>query len=160
MGISNIVWLGEKYILAFAIETENSNEDISFFISKISWNRISREISDYQSFQDERLNFSIYDIDFKPAASRVSANIDLNSLEFSLENLSPYSYYEVPLNILLFDGNELKGINRYIINNFYSGETRQLDLSWSADLRDARRAFIVPELNIFNESIFLKYRGN
>ncbi|MBN2854119.1 hypothetical protein JXK06_01120 [Patescibacteria group bacterium] len=159
-GNSFILPSSEKYILAFAVETENSNEDISFFVSKISWKRISREISDYQSFQDERLNFSIYDIDFKPAASKVSANIDLNNLEFSLENLSPYSYYEVPLNILLFNGNELKGINRHIINNFYSGETRQLNLSWSADLRDARRAFIVPELNIFDESIFLKYRGN
>ena len=150
----------EKYILAFGAEAVAAEGNLSFFISKISWNRISREILDYQSFYDERLNFGIYDINFKPSASRVSTNIDLNSLEFSLENLSPYSYYEVPLNILLFDGNELKGINRHIINDFYTGETRRVNLSWTSDLRSARRALIVPELNIFNDSIFLKYRGN
>ena len=84
----------------------------------------------------------------------------LNSLEFSFENVSPYSYYEVPLNILLFDGDKLKGVNRYIINDFYTGETRRVNLTWTSDLREAKRTLILPEINIFEEDSFLKYRGN
>lgn len=150
----------EKYILDFGIETSSIEGNFSFSISKIAWKRVSREIVDYQNFQDERLNFEIYNINFKPSASVVSANIDLNSLAFSFENASSYSYYEVPLNILLFDGDELKGINRYIINNFYTGEMRRVNLTWASDLRQAKRTLILPELNIFDENIFLKYRGN
>lgn len=159
-GQSFILPNSEKYILAFGVETLSGGEDFSFSISRISWQRVSREIIDYQSFHNEHLNFNIHDINFKPSTSRSSANIDLNSLEFSFENLSPYSYYEVPLNILFFDGENLKGVNRHVINNFYTGETRQISLTWTSDLREVTRTLILPEINIFNEEVFLKYRGN
>jgi len=159
-GQSFILPNSEKYILDFGVGASSAEGNFSFSISKISWRRVSREILDYQSFHDERLNFDIYNINFKPSTSLVSANIDLNSLAFSFKNASPYSYYEVPLNILLFDGDELKGINRYIINNFYTGETRRVNLTWASDLRRAKRTLILPELNIFDENIFLKYSGN
>ena len=159
-GQSFILPNSEKYILAFEVESLSGGENISFSASRVSWQRVSREIVNYQSFHDERLNFNIHDINFKPAASRVSANVDLNSLEFSFENVSPYSYYEVPLNILFLDGDQLKGINRYIINNFYTGETRRVNLTWTSDLREAKRTLILPEINIFEEGVFLKYRGN
>lgn len=150
----------EKYILDFGEEALAGKENFSFSISKISWQRISREITDYQSFYDEHLNFELANINFKPSTSRVSANIDLNSLEFSFKNSSSYSYYEVPLNIMFFNGDELKGINRYIVNDFYTGETRQINLTWAGDLREAKRVLIMPDLNILEENIFLKYRGN
>ncbi len=150
----------EKYILAFGVETLSGGENFSFSVSEISWQRIPREIINYQSFHDERLNFDIHDINFKPATSRASVNIDLNSLEFSFENVSPYSYYAVPLNILLLNGDELKGVNRFIINDFYTGETRRVNLTWTSDLRETKRTLILPEINIFEEDVFLKYRGN
>ena len=150
----------EKYILAFDIDSLVASGEFSFVISKISWNRISRDISDYSNFYQERFNLSISDINFSSAiVPGVNLN-NLNNLEFYIQNNSAYSYYEVPLNILVFNGEDLRGVNKYIVNNFYSGENKRINLSWSANLGGAQRVLIVPAINIFDNNVFLRYRGN
>ena len=150
----------EKYILSFDIDSLVASGDFSFVISKISWNRISRDITNYNSFYQDRFNLLVSDINFSSAiVPGVNLN-NLNNLEFYIQNNSAYSYYEVPLNILVFNGEDLRGINKYIINNFYSGENKRINLSWSANLGGAQRVLILPAINIFDNSVFLRYRGN
>lgn len=155
-----ILPLEEKHVLAFAIDPLITAGDFSFVISKISWNRVSRDITNYSNFYQERFNLLISDINFSSAIFSGVKLSNLNNLEFYIKNNSAYSYYELPLNILIYNGEELKGVNKYVINNFYSGENKRINLSWSADLDGAKRVVIVPAINVFDNSVFLKYRGN
>jgi hypothetical protein len=150
----------EKYILALGLSPLSSESNISLSLSDIVWSHLdSKEIPDYNAYVLARLNFPVYDLTFLPAASAISDNIDLNYLEFSIKNNSPYNYYELPLNILIFRGEELAGVNRYVLNNFLSNETRLVKLSWTGDLRGAKKTLIVPVANILDEAVFLKYQG-
>ena len=150
----------EKYVIDFKTDALLGEGAYQFDLVSVSWNRIAREIIDYNYFYNERLNFVVSDLNFSPSSARISANIDLNSLDFNIENRTAYSYYEVPLNILIFSGNSLAGVNRNVINNFITGESRSINLSWSADLRSANRVVVLPSINLFDQNVYLRYRGN
>lgn len=149
----------EKYVLSLGVNRKFS--ETSFLLKKITWKRLdTKNIPDFSSFKSSRLNFQITDLSFSPAASGISGNIDLNWLEFSVLNNTAYSYYEAPLDILIFRSGILAGVNRYVLNNFRSGESRPVRMTWSGDLRGAKDVQIVPAIDIFDDSVYLKYQGN
>ena len=64
-----------------------------------------------------------------------------------------------PLNIALFDGDQLVSVNKYILQNFVSGEKRNIKISWPGNYRNIR-AKIIPDINILDNSVYLKYQGS
>jgi hypothetical protein len=82
-----------KILTAFNKEINNLQSNVSLEIENVAWQRIdNREIPNWQQYLNERLNFSLRDIN-------LNTNNDLNNLSFEITNNSAYSYYEVPLNI-------------------------------------------------------------
>lgn len=150
----------EKYILSLGLNSLAGGAPLGFSINNISWRRLdTKNIPDFSIYSHERLNFIISDLAFSPAAAGISDVIDLNSLKFSISNETPYSYYEVPLVILIYRNEELSGVNRYVLNNFWSGDKKDINLAWSGDLRGSRRVEIIPDLNIFDSQVFTPYKG-
>lgn len=159
-GTSFILPGQKKHIIAFANDAYLGEGDYQFSVSKISWNRISREILDYPAYHKERLDFLIDDLSFKAAAGSLSSNIDLNALEFSVINNTAFSYHQVPLNILIYSEQKLIGVNRQVLEKFRTAQERKVNLNWPGDLRGANRVEVIPVIDIFNESVFLKYQGS
>ena len=151
----------EKYLLILGRDLSSGQDGVRFTLNSISWRRVdARKIASWSEFMSERLNFTIENLKFSAAdQSAWSDKIGLNGLEFSVNNLSPYGYYEAPFNILLFSGNELVGVNRHLLINYMAGETRKVNLIWPGNLRSVSRVEIVADLNILDDSIFLKYQG-
>jgi hypothetical protein len=148
----------EKLLMAFNKEIDNLNTNVSLEISEIAWRRIdNREIPNWNQFLSERLNFSLRDVNLLASGDHDSS---LNDLSFVITNLSPYSYYEVPLNISFYRSENLVGIHRYIITNFMSGEDKIIHLNWVSNLSGVTQTEIQPEINILDESVYLKYQGN
>ncbi len=160
-GSSFILPKSEKYILALNQKLENGTDAVSLKISDIFWSRINkRTIPDWSEFYFNHLNFLVENIEFSGnSSSGLSEEVGLSSLEFNISNLTSYSYYEVPLNILLFSNNGLVGVHRYLLDNFISGENRKIRLSWPADLEAVSRVEIVSDLNMLNPDVFKKYEG-
>jgi len=151
----------EKYILALARDLNGTTAGVSFTISRVAWRRVDmRQIPDWNQFLSDRLNFAVSDIALSLAsASGSAASSGLNTLFFNIKNQTAYAYYEAPLNILLFSGSELVGVNRYSLNNFLAGDSRTVSLSWVGNLRGANRAEIKPAINIMDDNVYLKYQG-
>jgi hypothetical protein len=151
----------EKYILALGREFNGVQSEIVFKLTEISYRRIdSHKIPDWENFYFDRLNFSVAGLDFTPASKANPAEkIGLNTLEFTIKNQTSYSYYEAPLNIFLFNGSELVGVNRYSLLNFLAGEERTVRISWPGNLSAVNRAEVRPDVNIMEESVYLKYQG-
>lgn len=148
----------EKSLTAFGANLSGEGDSFSFNVSKISWTRISKEIIDYPSYYNERMNILVSDISFKPQGGSVSATS--NSLEFTISNNTAFSYHDVPLNILIFSNTGLISINKYIAQNLYSGESRDVSLKWSGNLSSAKKVEIMADVDILNDGVFIKYGAN
>lgn len=151
----------EKYILALGQTLNEGQSQIIFKITSIRWERIDMHtIPDWPAYLNNRLNLSFENIRFSPPSeSGLSEKINLNSLDFQALNNGSFSYYEIPLNILIFNGSELVAVNRYSLKNFLAGEKKIVSLSWPGNFRNVTKIEIRPELNILEEAVFLKYQG-
>ncbi|HZJ41683.1 MAG TPA: hypothetical protein VFD51_01545 [Patescibacteria group bacterium] len=138
------------------IDTSN----LSFKIEDIFWSRINRrEIADWQSYFNERINFIFSDVTFFNAVkSGLSENMKLNSLEFTFFNDSAYSYYQIDFDVLFYAGSNLVGVQKYLGENVKTGETRPVKLSWPGDLSSVSQVKIVPRVNLMSDSVYLKYQ--
>lgn len=151
----------EKYILGLGQDLVGSQNEAAFTITDIFWRRIdSRRIPMWDDFAESRLNFAVFNLNFSSTeSSGLSEKIGLNTLEFTIKNQTAYSYYEAPLNITLFSGSELVGVNRYLLNNFLAGDERQIRISWPGNLRAVNRTEVKPDINIMDDGAYLKYQG-
>jgi hypothetical protein len=150
-----------KYVLALGQTLSDEQTGVAFKITDIAWQRIdAHQIPNWGDFFLSRLNFSIADLNFLSATnSGLSKKVNLNTLEFTIKNETSYGYYKAPLNILFYSGSELVGVNRYFLYDFLSGEERPIKISWPGDLNAVNRTEVVPDINIIDEGVYLKYQG-
>lgn len=158
-GQSYIMPSEEKYILAFGQVLGGGSSNITFNISEISWQRIdAHQIPNWNDYAASRLNFLVANLKLTPAQiSSLSQKIGLNILEFSIKNKTPYSYYKIPLNLLFFSGENLVGVNRYFLENFLTGETRDVKIVWTGSLSNVDQTRIQPDINLLDSSVYLPY---
>jgi len=152
---------GEKHVLALNKDLDSSTRQVQFKITKASWQRVNaHDIPDWEKFENEMINFNIENINFDSASeSGLSEKLSLNALEFVINNNSAYGYYEVPLNVLLFNGLELVGVNTYLAGDFGAGERKNIRMTWPGNLPIVSRVEIIPNINILDNSVYSKYLG-
>jgi len=149
----------DKYLVDLAIDLENRPNDLKLNITKKNWERVSvRTYPDWEKYYSERMNFSISDIKFeiiKPADLNLKST---NNLSFKIFNNSPYNFWEVPLDIVMFYRGNIVGVNKYSISEFMSLESKSVDLSWSNSLSQVDDTKIIPNLNILQEENYIRYK--
>ncbi len=151
----------EKQIMLLGSKITTS-AGLSFKIEDIFWNRINRRvIPDWPAFLAERTDFIISDVQFLNASkSGLSELVKFNTLEFSIYNHSAYNYFEAPLEILLYSGGQLIGVERHLINNFMAGEAREIKISWPGDIGNVDDIKITPRIHVIQDDVYLKYGSN
>ena len=136
----------EKYLLSLAQEKKGGN--YRFVIKETRWNKIDvRKYPDWQTFYKKSTNFLITEKSITSAAGS-------NSLSFVIENKSPYSYWEVPLNIILTSGGTPIGVNRFVLTDLKSLEKRPINISWQNGNLSGAQIVIIPDINILDSSVF------
>jgi len=159
---SNFILPGEKkYILALGQEFTRSPTGVVFYTDNITWQRINlHKYPDWEKFRGEHLNIGISDIKFTPAkATILTEKLNLNSLQFVAVNNTAYNYWEVDLVILLFRQSKVIAVNKYVLNNFMSGQTREIEVTWPGRLGRVDNTVITPEINITRDDIYIKFEG-
>ncbi|MFA4941808.1 MAG: hypothetical protein WC582_04440 [Patescibacteria group bacterium] len=158
----NFIFPGEtKSLIALAKNFNYLPREASLTITELFWQKINaREISDWNNYSNEHLDFIFDDIVFKPAAaSGLSEKLNFNSLNFSATNKTAFNYWEVPLDIFFYNGNSLIGVNQYVLPEFMSKDKRDIKISWPGNLSGVNSVKIIPNLNIFKDNIYIKYEG-
>lgn len=150
----------QRYALALGVELPG-NGPLSFRIEDIFWNRINRrQIPNWETFYNERVIFSFENVYlFPPSRSGLSENLRLSSLEFIANNESPYGYYNISFEILLYSGNKLVGIEKHFAKDFLAGEKRLIKMSWPGDTEGVNQVEIRPVINLMKEDNYLRYQG-
>ena len=148
---------GSKHLLSLGHEGFGSGADINFEFSDISWGRVTaHDYPDWETYLAEHLNIEISDEKFIPAASTIlTESLSLNEVSFTAKNLSAYNYYDVNFIILLSDNTRIISANQYFLENFLSGESRDIILTWPGRLGRVRQIDIIPEVNITDEQVYI-----
>ncbi len=148
-----------KYILALSKEFDRKPVGTSFTIKNIFWKRINlHQIPDWEEFKNSRLNINTSNVVFtNAAASELSEKLNLNTLNFVITNNTAFSYWEMPLTILLWGGNKIAGINEYAIKEFISNDEREIKITWPGVITDIKEIKITPNINIMDENVYLNF---
>jgi hypothetical protein len=151
----------DKYILALAQDLPAGSSNVTFTISNMFWSRVNaHKIPNWSDYLTSHLTLPVTDINYTVNSGIGTSSVTtFSSLQFNLTNQTAYNYYSVPVNILLFNGSDLVGVNRYSINNLMSNEKRAVNLNWPGGLSGVSQAVIQPDVNIIDDSVYLKYSG-
>lgn len=160
--LSGFILPGEtKYLLSLGNELEYRPASSQLKIDGLKWVTIDRhEISDWKDYSERHLDIAISDTKFTPAGqSGLSDKISLNSLEFNTLNNTVFNYWNVDFIILLFGGSNIVGVNKYSLNEFMSGQTRQASMNLPGELSHVSKIEVFPEINILQDDIYIRYDG-
>lgn len=160
---SNFILPGEeKPFLITALEAEMNTLNIKFEAEEINWRRVSRhKYPDWEQFVKEHLNFSIEEIEFTPADKTIiTEKISLNTLAFKISNNSAYNYRNVNLDIVLYNqSNNIVIIETYTVNNFMSGESRNINITIPGNYSKIKDISILPNVDITKDDIYIEFKG-
>lgn len=144
----------EKYIMAFNIETASA-ASARLEVSNIKWKRILiKEIPNIEEYIIDRTAFEVADIE-----QISSARTNFTKTVFNLTNNTAYNYWEVELNILLYQQSRLVGINNIVAKQLMSGEQRQIEVGWAGSLPAVNKVVVDPQVDIFDPDSYMEFAG-
>jgi hypothetical protein len=105
-----------------------------------------------QAVYDTRLDIRAENPVFVPADPL--ATTPTSRADFTLANRTAFGYYDIDLLILLYRGDTVVGVNAMRVNRLAAGERRAMQLFWYQPLPQVTRVEIVPDVNIYDESVY------
>jgi len=154
-GSSFILPKESKEVVVINSSLDVSGSQIKFELNNLRWQKLSAgEIPNWDDFKANHLRFNVTE----PTFSSYSNNISY--LEFDISNASPYGYFEVPLNIIISQGEEIVAVNRYLLKDFSSQDKKSVRLSWPEAANISGTIKVIPDLNIINQAVYKPYGSN
>lgn len=152
----------KKDFLLLGQNFSNAPSRVKMNILEERWHRIDKHIfPDWQKFAANHLNVHVKEVNFLPAKETVlTEKVDLNSLKFTVLNDSAYNYWDVGFIIVLYNGNRVVAVDKYILSEFMSDQTRSVDITWPGNFGKVTDISIVPELNITRDDIYIQFEGD
>ena len=150
-----------KYFYLLGEELKQEPSGVEFKIDDVKWSRISSaDYPDWNKFYADHTRIEISDAEFvSESLSELTEKVDLNLLRFKVKNNTAYSYWEVTLGVRLMNRNTIIGAEKIVLNSLTAGETRDIEMTWPGKLSKVSEILIVPEVNIIDESVYIKPGG-
>lgn len=144
-----------KYLYSLAVKSE-SKPQAALEVANVMMRRVDNHVilPDYRTWASARLNFLIDDIKF--IGPEKDSPIPVSRASFTIKNDTAFGYVSVPFFVTLLSGNRVVGVNRVVISRLRAGETRQVEASWFNDLPNVTRVEVKPEVNLFDDRVYLK----
>lgn len=134
------------------MEFAQSNSDTSLQITDLKW----RRIGNYQAIKSAMDAFDVSNAKLTASASKDQPSV----LTFDLANLSPYSYWSVDAQVMLYNAGVLVGISHLPVNQFMAGQTRQVSLFWNYPLPSGVDYVITPVTNFLDSDNIMPVAKN
>ncbi len=150
----------EKYLLSIDNKLNFIPRRAKLKLINIDWQRIDpHKYPRWNEFYKSHTNFIIKDKEFIPAQlSKLTEKIPINTLKFAIINNTAYNYWNLDLNIVLFSRSKIVGLNKYQVNEFRSGENRDIEISWPGRLGRVDKIEIFPSVNILDPNIYMPFK--
>ncbi len=127
-------------------------------ISNIAWRRVDRHtIPDWSSFVAEHLDLPVTDVLYDPAVALPDGKT-IGKTTFTVTNRTGYGYYDVKMIVAMYRGATVAGVNSAVFPTLRPGETRQGEVTWYEDLGAVSKITVTPEIDITDDSVYLRAR--
>lgn len=141
----------EKYVAIFGQEVTPNTKPV-LKIASVNWWRVHK----FEEFSLPRLKFEISEIEFKSAReSGIRGELPVSTLNFKIKNNSAYSYWQVGISMVLLGAGQVAGANYLALDQFVSGETRDIEMRWYESLPAIVKVEILPEVDILNPDSYM-----
>jgi len=148
----------KKSIVIVGQELSDRPQGLKMVIKNIFWQRLNaHSIPDWNEYKNNHLNLEISDLKYTAPDTRSKA--PFHSLSFTATNFTPYHFAKLPLDVILYNGNLVSGVNMYNLDNFLSGEQREISFSWPAAGERVSKVEVLPDVNILDSQVYLPYQG-
>ena len=134
-------------------ETRPAGPEIE--VSAVRWKRVDQHAvrPDYKTWAQARLDFAIEDVKFAPPSPTDA--ISVSRATFTIANRTAYSYWSAGFFVVLYSGSRIVGVNYVTISELRAGRSTPVDASWFIDLPSVSRVEVIPEVNIFDDRIYI-----
>lgn len=141
-GASYIMPLEDKFIVSLGATLPQRPQRVSVSFGALGWNHLRA---------DRELKLP----NFKVAGEQISASEGVGtSLRFTLENNSPYGFYEVGVVVVLTRSGTPVAVGRQVLSSMASGEHRPVEFTWPQLAGTPDRLTVKPEVNVFDAKTF------
>jgi len=143
----------KRPVAAFGHKSKRYPVGVRFVIDRVFWQSVNpHEIFDVESYIKSRSMFSADNIVFKAPSSE---GIPVPSAKFDLYNESAYSYWLPVFYVQLLNGNQTVGYIFLSIDQFRSGEKKQIDLRYFGDNLTVTDVRLIPVINFFDGQTYM-----
>jgi hypothetical protein len=127
-----------KYLVGLALPANSQLQ-----VDDITWQRIPN----FLSIRDERLKFRLVEQQLIQGALATDPSV----ISFSVANDSAYSYWEVGLQVLMYSGPNIIGVEYIVVDQFKAGTTRTFQLPTTRRLSQNPSLQVVPDVDILDQ---------
>jgi len=162
-GKTTILPGASKYALVLGRELTLRPSEVSFKITAMLWHRVdAHKYGNWNNYRSARLDgIAISDSNVGLAdRNSLSEKVNLNTLDFKVKNNTSYNYNEADFVILLSANNQLTGVYRYVLNDFYSGFEKNVSIVFPGNISMVDKIEIIPDINILDNNVFSKFKGD
>lgn len=149
----------DKYLISLANKIDKRPSNLKLVLRKVSWSRVDfKKYGDWKKYYFDRSNFVISDIKFSSSVSGGLSSVGNSEISFEIKNDTAFNYWELPISVVLFNSNNVIGVNTYVIYEFMSSESRSVHFSWPDSISNVTKTEIIPNLNILDTDNYIQYR--
>lgn len=144
-------------IAQLGVRNDLAPRNARLVVEEVAWHRVNRHaIADTGRWLTEHSAFPV------SAVATTSIVLDKGAVgetSFTVANKTAYSYWEPKFLILLERGGTTVSSSEVTIPQFLSGESRQVSTRWFQTIPTGATVRIVPILNYFDETVYMKPSG-
>ena len=127
-------------------------------IENVNWMRVNpHALKNWRNYATEYMDFNISKKEFiRSQDTNLSDKLSLNELKFTAANNTAYNYHAVDFAIILMNGQEIEGVNKFTADNFRSGMIRDFKFDWPGKFGRITDIYIEPQINIFCRILWIR----
>lgn len=138
----------------FGVAAENTASG-SLDANAIAWQLVKKQdISDIEEYKKAHRNFIVKDAAYTADLTQ-DKKTTINHVTFTITNATPWSYWQVPVLALLYQGNRVAAARQVVFDQFKTGETRRGDSVISDPIGGVSSIEIIPQIDMFDLSAYM-----
>lgn len=142
----------QRQLLSLGVDGVGPGSAVGVEILDVRWMRQQRA----DEFRAQRHTFQVFDptVTTQP----LPGGSDTTVAEFRFRNGSARGFWEVNLAVLLYNGDSLVGVAATRVDQLQPLQDRVVTVRWVEPLPSATRIVVEPEVNVYDESVYLPYQ--
>lgn len=145
-------------LTALHVKSTSAIRDAQLVIRDLTWSRVDKHvIADTAAFLAEHNEFPVSSV--VSVADIVLGKSSVARTDFTVQNLTAYSYWEPRFIILLMRGGSPVAVQEATLPSFKAGETRNVSVRWFQPLPSGSTVKIVPVINYFDQAVYMNPLG-